>query len=389
MAIMTIADDMLGPTSRPAESHAELTESAIWSDHNAAIWQADRFVGSPAFYPVYRYENYYSYSPLPLILLKGNLRLNSRAAKAVSRPDFRFYGGSDTIDKEIVRIGGPPIPGFGIVDADTYASRLAEAMCKDVASVEAAHPGYTNVILCGGKDSLNLTLLPWTNPVIVASAAPNYALVQAFMADNDLSFDLIRLVDEDDSLLQREILVNCCRNSLEHCRWGPQLETMSRTNNGRTIFWKGQLGDILMTKYWKDFAYKYSLFTKPLRKRGAGPFRYCLEESHITQRLTYKNLWTVGAMWQGSHNSILRELTDALVLSAYHGPAVQEVWSQIDLNRAVQQDIRPDVGAHLHGDVVVYPAKNPGPPPSEIRRGISDVQTFLKSLRSIGITVHD
>ena len=142
-----------------------------------------------------------------------------------------------------------------------------------------------------------------------------------------------------------------------------------------------------MTQYWKNFAYKYLLLTKPLRKRGTRPFRYCLEKSHTTQRLTYRNLWTVGAMWQGSHNGILRELTDALVLSAYHGPAVQDVWLQTDLYRSVQRDIRPDVGKHLHGEMVVYPDKNPGPHPSVIRRGISDVQTFLTTLRTRGITV--
>ena len=87
--------------------------------------------------------------------------------------------------------------------------------------------------------------------------------------------------------------------------------------------------------------------------------------------------------------SIIRQLTDALVLSGYHGPAVQKVWSQVDLNRAVQKDIRPIVGKYLHGGTVLYPSTNPGPPPSKIRKGMSHFQPFIKALRSVGISVYE
>ena len=370
----------------------------MWSKQGTVIWRANQFLGTPDFYPVYKYQNYYSYSLLSLILFKGGLRLNPHAAKKVSSSDFFFFAGSDTIDMEITRVGGPPMPEFSISDPDSYARRLARAMCKDIATIEADHPNFTNILLCGGKDSLNLTLLPWRNPVIVASGPPNYELVKTFIKDNKLSFDIVCLDDNDDSLLQSEILVNCCRNNLEHCRYGPHLKKLSKAHDGKVIFWKGQLGDILMTQYWKWFAYKRLSWLSALRGgRGDRVLRKFFENTKIAQRLAFRDsipqrrvfedLWSVCAMWQGAHTAMEREWTDALVLSGYHGPAVQKIWSQVDLNAAVQTDIRPNVGYHLHGEEVIYPSINPGPPPSKIRQGISHVQPFLKALRSIGVDV--
>ena len=87
-------------------------------------------------------------------------------------------------------------------------------------------------------------------------------------------------------------------------------------------------------------------------------------------------------MWQGAHMSMLRDLTDALVLSGYHGPAVQDVVSQVDWKNAVQMDIRPLIGRYLHGDPVLYPSTNPGPPLSKIRENLSGLVPFLKTLSS-------
>jgi hypothetical protein len=377
-----------GRVNGRVERRDVLSEAAIWSTHGTAVWQADRFSGSPCFYPVYRYRDYYSYSPLALIRLKGGLHLNSRAATRVSGPDFRFYSGADTIDRDIVRIGGPPVPGFRTVDKAEHVESLAEAMCSDIADVEAAHPGYTNVLLCGGKDSLNMTLLPWTNPVIVASAPPNHALVRSFLEGNDLAFDLVRLDDSDESLLQTEILVNCCRNDLQHCRWAPQLKRLAESLEGRVIYWKGQLGNIIQTRYWMRFAYKYSRLKGALAVPAARPVRYVLRKMGATQRMAFENLWTVGAMWQGAHNAILREISGALVLSAYHGPAARAVWTHADFDRVVREDIRPMVGKYLRGDVVAYPAKNPGPPRSGFRKGLSGVRPFLEATEAAGIPIH-
>ena len=392
---MTILHEMLEREKRPIESCDDLSERTLWSKHGTIIWQADRFTGSANFYPVYRYQNYYSYSLLSLILLKGSLHLSLQAEKQVSSSDFNFYSGIDSIDKDIIRIGEPLKPEFRITDAETYAKRLAEAMCEDIVPIEKDHPGFTNILMCGGKDSLNLSLLPWRNPVIVASAPPNYDLVKTFMTDNNLSYDVIPLDDNNDSLLECEILVNCCRNNLEHCRWGPHLTKLSQDFGGKVIIWKGQLGDIMATPHWKAYPYTHPPYgrirqmTRLLGGGGGRMLRRWLEKAKITQQLAFKALWFKSAMWQGAHMSIIRQLTDALVLSGYHGPAVQKIWSQVDLNRAVQDDIRPIVGKYLHGGTVLYPSTNPSPPPSEIRKGISHLQPFLKSLRAVGISVYE
>jgi hypothetical protein len=71
--------------------------------------------------------------------------------------------------------------------------------------IEADHPGFASILLCEGKDSLNLSLLPWKNPVIVASASPIYNLVKAFTTDNDLSFDVISLDYNSDIFIECEM----------------------------------------------------------------------------------------------------------------------------------------------------------------------------------------
>jgi len=93
----------------------QLSEKHMWAQHDGtSIWKARQFVGTPHFYPVYRYEDFYSYSPLSLILLKGTLRLNRRVAEDVAKPHFIYYSGRDTVDQAITRIGGPLRPRLKI-----------------------------------------------------------------------------------------------------------------------------------------------------------------------------------------------------------------------------------------------------------------------------------
>ena len=84
----------------------ELTEERIWTEPGPMIWKADRFVGSPHFYPVYRCGDHYSYSPLALIVQKRALRLNPHVARVVAKPVSRYYSGNDTVDVDVNRIGG-------------------------------------------------------------------------------------------------------------------------------------------------------------------------------------------------------------------------------------------------------------------------------------------
>jgi len=87
--------------------------------------------------------------------------------------------------------------------------------------------------------------------------------------------------------------------------------------------------------------------------------------------------------------SIIRQLTNSLVLSGYHGPSMRKVLSRVHLHSAVQEDIRPLVGKYLKGGSVLYPASNPSPPPSSMRKGVSHSEPFLKILSEFGIPIHD
>lgn len=382
----------------PIEEREVLREEDIWADHGPALIRAKRFEGSPSFYPVYRCGDLYSYSLLSLILRKGTLRLDTGFARQVERPGFHYASGNRTIDREIHRLGGPDRPTFSITSPAEFARRMAEALVQDTAEIESRHPGTTNVVMCGGRDSLNLLLLPWKNPVLVASAPPNFELVRAFVANNHLPYEVVALDDSSCEVLPVETLINCCRNDLVHCRWGDHLVQLAGPPNEERIFWKGQAANIFQTPYWRTYYHS----THDQMTEGISPLRDWMGYAErrldallgdwgcrvgLRQRGLSRALWFQSAMSLGSHMSLLRQLTGALFLSAYHGPATRAVVAEVDLYRAVRDDVRPMVGEILHGKPVVYPEINPGPPPSEQRAGSSHLQPFLEALVNAGVAL--
>jgi len=378
----------------PVRECALLSEAAMWSQHGPTIWRAARFEGLPHFYPVYRHGDLYSYSPLSLILHKGNLRLDPKVVRDVETRTYPYQSGDRTIDRDIRRLGGPVTSNRSIRSPEEFARRVAAAMVQDASEIERLNPGHTNVLMCGGRDSLNMLLIPWRHPVLVVSAPPNYDLVRAFLIENGLSFDLLKLEDSDRSLLDAEVLVNACRNNLEHCRWGPQLARLARELSGRAVFWKGQLGSPFMTAKWKEYCHEKDRLAELTDRvsrmaggRGKHRLRRWLEESVVLERRAFSACWERGAMWQGAHVSILRQLTGTLVASIYHGRAMRAVRGEVDLRLAVPCDVRPLIGECLRGGPLVYPATNPGPGPSEIRGGISGVGTFVAAIRRLGVSV--
>ena len=85
--------------------------------------------------------------------------------------------------------------------------------------------------------------------------------------------------------------------------------------------------------------------------------------------------------------AFIREITDCLALSAYHGPEMIKVWEEVDLGSVAQRDMRNLVGRHLHGKDVIYPMINPAPPPSKIRIGMSSPSKLIELLESGGIRI--
>ncbi|HEY8377449.1 MAG TPA: hypothetical protein VIK91_13230 [Nannocystis sp.] len=357
----------------------EIDEDDLWLSPGPVVWQAERFVRPPSFYPVYRCGDLYATGPLPLIVLKGALELDPEIARLV-RAEVRYVPSNATIDRRVRRVGRPALSTLELTDPDTYVRELAAAMRSDLRRVEARCPGFTNLVLCGGRDSLNLLLLPWQNPVIAVSARPNFPLVQQFVRDNRLAIDVLELEDRDASLLDSEIAVNACRTSLAHSRWNAELYALARRFERRCIFWIGALADVFSTPRWRT--YHHSLWLARFR---ALPGLRGLLRGEAGQSLFWWTCYYRGAMWQGCNMALLRELTDALVLSAYHGPAMQELLGRVDLRSAVPDDIRPALGAALAGGPVVYPDTNPSPPPSTFRSGCSHLAAFLAVLARHGL----
>ncbi|WP_434423803.1 hypothetical protein [Nannocystis pusilla] len=358
----------------------EIDEDDLWLTPGPVVWQAERFRGPPPmFYPVYRSGDLYATSPLPLIVHKGALELDADVARQVGGA-VRYLATNATIDRRVRRVGCPQLSTLELSDPREYVAEFAAATRADVAGVEARRPGFTNLVLCGGKDSLNLLLLPWKNPVIAVSARPNFPLVQQFVKDNRLGMDVVELVDRDASLLDSEIAVNACRIGLDHVRWVAELRELAGRFERRAIFWVGAMADVLTTPKWRT--YNHSLALARLR---ALPGLRGLAATDAGQSLFWWTCYYRGGMWQGGNMSLLKEITDALVLSAYHGPAMRSLLAHVDLRGAVTADIRAAIGEALAGGPVVYPTTNPSPPPSPFRKRRSHVAAFVEVLARHGI----
>lgn len=346
-------------------------------------------IDTPHFAPQYKCGEHVSYSPLKLILEKGYIKVNPLAVEFWKDPDRDYAPPGYFVDMEIERLGQPLSFTKEIQSEEAVVEALSVAMEMDIQLAEKSFPQHIHVILCGGMDSLNLLLLPWTNPVLVLSADPNYPLVKEFLKKNGLPFDIIKLEDERNVNLDEEILINCCRNNLSHCKWGGHLKEIATDFDKKVIFWKGQLGDGLF-KYPKWKVYKYTspkVGVSLLNHLSLDPdgwiefFQRVRNKILDPQKVLFESYWKRGAHFQGAHMGFLRELTAAPVLSGYHGPNVTEIVKKIDHVNAVTRDIRPLIGEHLFGGKVAYPDTNPGPKTSFIRKGVSDVDTFLKMLK--------
>ena len=361
--------------------------------HGPLIWKTPSFTGTPHFYPVYNYQDTYSHSILALILKKRSLVLNRDVLDLANKPGFTCVLSNQVLDREITRVGGPHGCGYAITNVDDFALHISAALREDMARIEEANPGYTNVILCGGSDSLNLLLLPWKNPVVAISAEPNYEHVQKFVVQNDLNIFVMKLEDECDAgELEDEILECCCRVDLAHWRWGAGLRRIAKDLDHKLVFWKGQAGDLYMSTTWKAYMHPIKPVQRLVRRvyRKAStymPIPLARSIGHLLQPSVIQASWNRTASLQGSHMGFIREITGCLTVSAYHGPAVIKVWSQADLASVAQTDMRPLVGKIFLGRNVIYPAKNPGPGPSPFRVGLSSPERFLNALKEMGIAI--
>jgi hypothetical protein len=374
----------------------ELNESMIWQTHSSPlIWQANKFNGNPVFYPIYKYKDLYSYSLLSLIIYKGYLKPNVSVLELAKDPEFKRWAINDTIDIEISRIGSPHRSGNSIQDVKEYALKIVNALREDIANIESKNHNHTNVVLCGGKDSCNLLLLPWQNPVVAASADPNYPLVKEFVKSNQLNCEVIHLQDiEDKEEIKQEILENCCRANLEHWRWTKGLQNIAEKYDKRVIFWKGQVGDLYMAEKWKTLVYPPNPteeFVRKIYKRTGFilPKNLKTNIGRQIQPRVIKATWERCANSQGAHLGFIRSLTNSLCLSAYHGPAMIAVLEEADLATVAQKDMRHYVGEYLLGKPVIYPQTNPAPDPSAFRAQLHQPEYFIRALQENGITIEN
>ena len=261
-------------------------------------------------------------------------------------------------------------------------------MIQDTYDMEARYPDHVHAVLCGGRDSLNILLLPWKKSVTAYSAQPNYPLVREFVERNRLPVTVRLLSDADDSVMDQECLMNMGHNDLRHYRWTGELGRISAEYDHKIIFWKGQMADVVLTPRWK----KYAHFVGSDFNRLIFKFRNRLSlwpKNYVMNRYM-KAMWVRGAMWQGFHMSFLRAICKTLFLSAYHGKRCISLIPRIHFPSVVKEDIRPLIGKYLAGKDVWYPPQNPHPAVSGFRSGLSmDMDKVIAMIREKNVIIEE
>lgn len=367
----------------------EVTADKIWHSFEADVWKSPEFAGKlPDFYTVYRHKDYYSTSLLSLILHKRSLHVQPAIHRMLASKRFLHCPTNLCIDRDIVRIGRPLRSSPSLYTEDAIANAIAAGMVKDIRKVEQQFPGYTHVLMVGGRDSQNMTLLPWSQPVIVVSGQPNLPLVQEFVKRNKLPYPVEELTSDDSIDDSRMIAESMCRVTLEHVRYLGKLRQIAGRLDYKVVIWSGQTGDIMQTQTWKHYR------PAPRRFKRLHRMKHELFMHSPWANQVYLNaLWHKAAAWQGVCCSINRDLLKCPFLSCYHGPAMRQVAAEIDYT-AIEKDIRPMVAQHIlgHGEPLLsrpvwYPDTNPGPPQRKLKHPRVPYKQLIQILASKGVAV--
>lgn len=360
---------------------ARLDLGEVWYFDVDHIIQCNDVYGFEHFYPLYNWKNFYSYSPLNLLKLKGNLNYNPNIEEYLEEGEVKKYLPPNIfIDKNIRRVGGPMIYSKAkIFDEETFINEFVRALIEDIRYLEDNNKNSFFGILTGGKDSLNLLLLPWRSKIIAFSADPNYKLVKEFCAVNNLKIEVIRLEDEeieDINWIENETLIGCCRVGLRDIRWSKNLFNINKQfkeRNEKLVIITGSLADTFLTPYFKKYR--------------------CIWKSHFLSKMIYKfksfksifyeTSWIRGAQWQGVFHGIIRESSGLRNFSAYHGKNVLKVIRNVDLDKVVNHDLRQKIGERIFEKPVIYPLHNPSPPSWAKRQKFSSVDKFKTLLKEI------
>ncbi|EKB48720.1 hypothetical protein [Cecembia lonarensis] len=352
----------------------------IWYDASADVFQSSRIIGEECFYPVYKWKDYYSFSFLNLLRIKGNLDLNPKIHLYLNNGIIDSYLPPEIcVDKYIKRIGAPlKLQKLKITSENSFIEKFAVALIKDIRRLEDLYPNTTFGILTGGKDSLNLLLLPWKAEIVALSGDPNYQLVKEFCSVNKLDIEVKRLNGEEydsDDWIKKDTLFCCGRMGLRDIRWSKNIFEIKNEINSRNknfIIISGTFGDAFLTTKFKHYRAKW---------------KNLLEDKIVYRfqsktKILYNNLWRGGAQWQAVNHGVIRESTNMLNFSAYHGKNVLEVLSQTDLEKVIDSDIRPKLGDYIFGKKVIYPNSNPSPAAWENRIKYSTLGFFLDTFKS-------
>lgn len=371
-----------------------VTNTTLWSTGSNDAVSATYFACDSDLFPVYQLGDRYSTNPLSLVRETGELHLRRDYVEQhhLQNNGCTFREGlADTRLRMFVRpIVGTEVSEGSPIDDDIVRAKLedlAESIERGVRNFEERFRDAHHFIMVGGKDSLNLLLLPWQCPVTAISADPNYPLVKKFIEENRLDMKVIRLEDSAPRP-DLEMLHNFGRLDLEHVRWLTHLQQFV-DSHPCPVFWSGLVMDIVLKQDWRRIVRRHTgPFTRPvqsLARNKAGNSRLLPLGPGYRLRLA-NEISTRCALTQGSWASTCQSLFDCHVLSPYHLPEVLPAMSHWDI-LGVDRDWRPDLGAIWLGRPVIYPSSNPSPPNSTIRQPLNSATEFLRVVEESGIKI--
>lgn len=353
---------------------------AVWYDKRADVFQSNKVVGEECSYPLYKYNNFYSYSPLNLLKIKGVLDWNRRIEYYLEDHKIASYLPPEVfIDKKIKRVGSAiNQEKLTIKSQKHFVSEFSNALIRDIRRLENLHSKSVFGILTGGKDSLNLLLFPWKVKIIALSAEPNFQLVRDFCIANSLDIEVVKLEGEEsdsEEWIENEALIGCCRVALPDIRWTKNLFEIKNKfaiEDSQLVILTGSLGDTFLTTSFLKYRSKW-------RNKWWDKLR---NWSGNRTSVFFEHLWRRGAQWQAIYHGILKESTSIPNYSAYHGGNVMEVLKKTDLEAVIDGDIRPNIGDYLLGRKVIYPKSNPSPTIWKKRKRFSSTEFFLETFKN-------
>lgn len=294
----------------------------------------------PAYYTIQNGKLLVCTSVFNLISHLGTFELNPDYQYA---QDIQFHTQWITVDKRITRVR--PFekvtatsseitfhPTFQNSNIDQYLETSAKYLMDFVNEIEDRFPNKTNIVLTGGKDSRMMWLMPKRNPDkwVMFCSQPDLYYVKDWMLNNKIPFPKMYthdgFPDESYEFFKKKVIAADANVELRHARWMEFETKMAKEYNNEVIFWIGDTG----------FNFNFNAFSTP------------------ANRDWFDTVNLRAALYHGTKNQIIKNLTECPRLSMYHSPKIQNEVFQYFNPDLIDKDYRFQLANIIAGREIVW-----------------------------------